>query len=444
MSEDIIKDDKIHFVERSEQIQDIIERMPKKFGWVVAAIVFGLLMLLFILGWAIQYPDTVSGSITISAKTSPIKLVSNVMGRINLIGPKPGDLIQAETYIAVIQNPANTNDILKISNAIKNIKPDGDDYSSIYKKMPKNVSLGEIHTKYYTFLNNLQKLSFFKNGSLFLKQQEALRAEIAELLKLQQNNNAIKMTRQNSMSLFKKMADRDSLLLLAKAGSDAEKDNSYVAFLRSKENYHNILSDINSTELRLNDDKNKLEQITIKLVEEEGQISLDFLTSLDELKDNIRLWEQRYVFKAPIAGRLEYLKFWSNNQQIQVGDETFSIIPKDNHLIGHMYLPAQGAGKVLHGHSVLIKLDNYPHDEFGVLKGTVSRISQSSNTLRTSNQNLIETYLVEISIPTQLITNYGAKLDLQSDFKGTADIIIKHKKLIERFFDNLRSSTQKS
>lgn len=429
--------------ERSEQIKDIVERMPTKFGWVVASIVVGLTVLLFVSGWLIQYPDTVSGSVTISTNSAPIKLVASSSGRIILNGVKPGNNIQAGKYIAVIQNSARTNDVLKVKELLDSVSVRTDNFLSVFKRFPKDISLGDIHTKYYTFLNSLQKLAFFKSGNLLVKQQDALLAELSELKNLQKNNLDIKGTRESNMALFRKMAARDSILLEAKASSNIEVENSQVAFLRSKENYQTILGDISSTSLRIKDDEAKLKQLAVQLSEQDGQLQLDYFTAVDDLKDNIGLWELRYVFKAPITGRLEFLKFWSDNQQIQPGEEVFSIIPNGNRLIGHMFLPAQGAGKVTVGQEAIIKLDNYPYDEFGVLKGRVTSISHSSNTIRGANQNLIETYLVEILIPNKLITNYGAKLNLQSDFKGSADIISKEKKLIERFFDNLRYASSK-
>ena len=61
----------------------------------------------------------------------------------------------------------------------------------------------------------------------------------------------------------------------------------------------------------------------------------------------------------------------------------------------------QGAGKVKVGQVVNIKFDNFPYMEFGVVKGIVKSIS-----LVTNDSN----YIVEVSFPNGLKTNYGKNL----------------------------------
>ncbi|MDR3061752.1 MAG: hemolysin D, partial [Dysgonamonadaceae bacterium] len=41
-----------------------------------------------------------------------------------------------------------------------------------------------------------------------------------------------------------------------------------------------------------------------------------------------------------------------------------------------------------------------------------------------------------------LTTNYGELLDFRYELGGTADIIVKDRRLIERLFDNLRYRTK--
>ena len=62
---------------RSEELDEIIDRMPMAFGkWVaLAVIVFAALFLLF--GWIIKYPDMVTGQIKINAQNPTIRLVAN-------------------------------------------------------------------------------------------------------------------------------------------------------------------------------------------------------------------------------------------------------------------------------------------------------------------------------------------------------------------------------
>ena len=104
-----------------------------------------------------------------------------------------------------------------------------------------------------------------------------------------------------------------------------------------------------------------------------------------------------------------------------------------------MLLPASGAGKVKVGSRVVIKLENYPYNEFGSVEGLVGTISLISQQLNVE-QNKMNMYLVAVDLPHGLTTNYGRVLDFKYEIGGVADIIVQERRLIERLFDNLRYS----
>jgi len=79
-----------------------------------------------------------------------------------------------------------------------------------------------------------------------------------------------------------------------------------------------------------------------------------------------------------------------------------TIIPDEASVpVGKITLPMQGAGKVKPGQKVNIKLTNYPYLEYGMVRGVVTRLSG------VPNQN---NYLVEVSLPSGLKTNYKKQL----------------------------------
>ena len=73
---------------RSEELGEIIDRMPMAFGkWVaLAVVIFAALFLLF--GWIIKYPDMVTGQIKINAQNPTIRLVANSTGNLLLLSHK--------------------------------------------------------------------------------------------------------------------------------------------------------------------------------------------------------------------------------------------------------------------------------------------------------------------------------------------------------------------
>lgn len=108
---------------RSEELDEIIDRMPMAFGkWVaLAVIVFAALFLLF--GWIIKYPDMVTGQIKINAQNPTVRLVANSTGNLLLFSHKAQEEVKKGEYIAVVQNPASTEDVRKIADLIDRVYP---------------------------------------------------------------------------------------------------------------------------------------------------------------------------------------------------------------------------------------------------------------------------------------------------------------------------------
>ncbi|MDE6452001.1 MAG: hemolysin D, partial [Odoribacter sp.] len=163
---------------RNEEICDIINRMPTRFGkWVaVAVIVFTLLLLTF--GWAIKYPDVVTGQITVNSNTAPIKLVAGSSGKIKLNHIHPQDTVFENNYLAIIQNPANTEDVQKINRLLAQIESLRDNPQHWIDTFPENVSLGELNLKYFSFLTAAKNIRNYKQDNTYEQQIKNLKEYI--------------------------------------------------------------------------------------------------------------------------------------------------------------------------------------------------------------------------------------------------------------------------
>ena len=107
------KENNENMVSRTEEVRDIIDRIPNRTGRIVAVIVVSLAGLLLFFGWLIEYPEKVSGPVSITARQAPVKLVANSSGRLHLLKNNSDTLNENEIF-AFIDNPARLDDILKI------------------------------------------------------------------------------------------------------------------------------------------------------------------------------------------------------------------------------------------------------------------------------------------------------------------------------------------
>lgn len=422
---------------RNEEITDIIERMPTKFGrWVaVSVIIFTILVLTF--GWAIKYPDTVTGQITINSNIAPVNLVAGSSGKIYLNGLQPRKQVRGGDYIAIIQNSANTADIVKITALITTFDLYQTSYLSAIDSFPGKVSLGELNTKYFSFLAALKNICNYEKENVYERQKQNQEEYIRwqHILLHQTENDTVTSTRK--LALLKKWLDRKEGLYHKDMITEKEYDDLKTQYLNSFLENQQLQKSMTTIRIQIAEATGKLNLLKTEQTDKEQQMRLALLSSYNDLVDNIKNWEQKYAFKAPFNGQIEFLKFLTDNQFTQAGEEVFCIIPEKSTVIGQMLLPATGAGKVKTESRVIIKLDNYPYKEYGSVNGIVNTISLISKEQQIAS-NHIDSYLIDIRLPDELTTNYGKKLDFKYEIKGTADIIVNDRRLIERLFDNLK------
>ena len=429
--------------ERSEEVSDIIDRMPTSFGnWVATAVVI-FTCLLFFFGWIIKYPDVVAGKIKINSNLTPVKLVANSSGKMHLNGYKAQDYVKEGEYLAVIQNPAKTEDIRLVWDLLSTFDPNDD--SSLFESQrifPEKVSLGELNLKYYTFLSALKSECDYKEENIFEKRKISLLDNIKwRKIILQEAEEILQITEDN-VEVVQKWHDKyASLQKDMVATYEYEVDRSKMEYFSAQQSMQNLRKEAASIQMQIADSENQLAQLSVEKREKERQLQLELLSSFHDLTDNIKSWESKYVLKAPFNGKLEFLNFWVEDQFVQAGEDMFSVVPEETTIIGQMLLPANGAGKVKIGDEVIIKLDNYPFREFGSIDGVVKYISLITGEYQEGN-NKINTYLVSVDMPEGLTSNYGEVLDFKYEIEGVGEIIVKKRRLIERLFDNLKSRTK--
>ena len=132
-----------------------------------------------------------------------------------------------------------------------------------------------------------------------------------------------------------------------------------------------------------------------------------------------------YALISPIDGEITFAGYWSENQNVAVGETIFSIIPtQKTDLLGKAQLPVARSGKVKKGQQVNIHFLNYPDNEFGMVRGIVSNISL----VPVNNY-----YVLEISFPNGLQTTYKKDLPFSQEMTANIEIITENIRLLERF-----------
>ncbi len=429
--------EKYYGTERTEEVRDIIERMPTKFGLRISLIVIFIFVLMLVFGWAIRYPDVVKGEVTINTSVSPVKLMANTSGKLHLNGVQSQFGVNEHDILAYVEGAASFDTLQHIKNLLMDYVPDDITATAVLRHLPLRPYLGELTPKYYSFLTSLHELDNFQKDELYEKQIRSLVNLHSHQISEVQNSSERININKGVMEYSHKFLARDSFLYRKKVSTESELDKSRLEYLSSRAAFASARSSQIDAEKQAQQTLSKITEVQVQRSERLSEIRVALLASYNDLMDNIALWEQKYLFVSPFKGKVQFLRFWTNGQFVQADEPVFTIVPEDDKPYGQIILPAMGAGKVKIGQEAIIKLNDFPYSEYGSVSGTVRNVSLTTNTEKTEQGN-VEAYLVTVVFPKGLMTNYGKPVAFKHEAKGIAEIITKDRRLIERLFDNLK------
>ena len=414
---------------RSEEVQEILTRIP---NWLIRFGSFVILMLLFIVffvSWLVKYPDVITSPIIITTNIPPEKLIAKTSGKIETILIQDKQNVDQNTALAVIENAANYKDVFLLKSIVDTI--DIEKHIFPFEQF-NNARFGEIEQSFAVFqkeyiANSLnEKLQPFKVESTAQSFEQRQLQERLQLLISQKSIN------ESELQIGKSDLNRYEGLYKKGVIATQEIEKQRLIYLQSQKNYKSLLSSISQLKSSINE-LNRSSQTT-KINENKENIVLErnVIQSFYQLKKAIKDWDLQYVFRSSINGKVSFMQIWSVNQIINSGENMFAIIPSnENGYIGKVKAVAQNSGKIKTGQDVNIRLANYPDREFGVLKGKVKSISLTPD----KDGNL----LLDISLPKGLTTSYKKEIQFQQEMSGTADVITEDLRLIERLLYQFRS-----
>ena len=290
------------------------------------------------------------------------------------------------------------------------------------------MTLGPIQSYYSTFRTTLHEYTEY-NRLQYYPQKIAMSK--ARKIQLEKQYNILlnqqKLT-EEQLGLIRNKFQRDSILSVKSMISNEEFENSRNVYLQNLITYENVSSSINSMQIQIGQLDETLFDANHQDIEIRNNLQTRLQAQLSQLQAEILNWELNYPLVAPIDGKITFTNYWVENQNISAGSAVFTIVPDGiQSMIGKAMLPVARSGKVKVGQKVNIRLQNFPENEYGILRGTVKNIS-----LTPTEAGGMAFYSVEITLNNGLITTYKKELPYLSDMQGRADIITEDISLLER------------
>lgn len=415
---------------RSEEVQEILTRVPHwMIRWGSVLFLCLIIMLLFI-SWFVKYPDVIVAQAVITTKIPPEKEYAQVPGKIDTIFVEDDQMVLAGQPLAILENTASYKDVFFLKSILDTIGMENMKFEFPIREVPI-LFLGDIDAEYALFENSYVQYSLNNTLQPYSNQITANKISLSEL----QNRLQVLLIQQEleESALKFKEADLDRNRKLFEKGiiSAQEFETKQLEALQAEQSFKNLNISISQTREAIAMAQKTSKGTNIEKTRETMMLLKNLVQSFNQLKIAIETWEMQYVLSSDINGRVAFMNYWSENQTVTQGDLVFTIIPSRNSAyIAKLQVPAQNSGKIEKEQKVNISLANYPETEFGVLQGKVENISMLPN-----KEGL---YLIDVSLPEELVTSYGRKIKFKQEMAGTADIITEDLRLIERFFYQLK------
>jgi len=420
--------------ERSDQVKEILGQAP---SWLITrgiSLVFLILAIILAGSALISYNDIIPARVTITSKNPPAYLDAKSSGKLEAIFVEADKSVNIDDVLAVIESNADYKHVKDIKRRILEFSPNINDYDSIRDKFPSNLSLGSIQGSYHAFRSQYQEylkynaLNPEKNNISNLQLQISTRRS-----SLRNSENQLiqyETELKNAKTIFEK---NESLL---KKGAIAE--NDYIReqniYSTAKRNYESIKSNVQAEKNAILALQNSIRQASV------GDKSASFSTdqNLEEAKQNLEneilRWERLYLIKSPIVGKVTLFDVWNKYQNVNIGDVLFTVVPNNiDGIIGRVTMPVQNSGKVKEAQDVIIKLDNYPYQEWGSLNGVIYSISAVPKQVGQGEAS----YTIFINVDS-LNTSFNKTLEFKQEMQGTAEIIVEELTIMQRIFYSLR------
>lgn len=420
-------EEKVHDIIYSETVNEIMGRPPARIlRWGNALILIVFILLIFF-SWLVKYPDNIPAPVEITTVNPPVTLVSKFTGRIKNLYVKDKDEIDEGKLIAVMETAASIDEVTELKVIVDTIKSPE---KVLLESLPEFTELGEIQSYWGLFMKSLSDFNNYNSNDYYGNKIISLTEEIDGILVYIGRVKVKEKLFAENQALEIKKYKRDSLLFASGVYSESELEKSSQSLIRLNIELQQVRLDHSAKSIELAEKRQLLQDYRIKKLEEREKYYSVLNESFMNLKAQIRIWENTYLLISPVSGTVTFTKFWSENQIVTEDEPVLSIVPfETGDYVGRINLKMNRSGKVKPGQSVNIKLSGYPYLEYGMVKGIVKSISLVPSD---------DSYVIELSLPSGLMTLYGKKLDFTQNMQGTAEIITDDLRLLQKILNPFR------
>ena len=413
----------------SDEMNDVILEAPNLIVRIGVGVTTAILMFFFFGTWVIKYPEVLKGNATITTNIAPIRVVVPTGGRMSRLMAKDGMMVKKGDILAETENTTKLGNIpvmkqlmgqtkVFLQNPQGNISfPQGD---FVWGDLQENFNI--LHQNYL----DLKRLQTDNFQAVQVRNLATQQEDLRKIVKLNERQMEFKKEEfENSQQRFLK----DEKLYKDGVYSNAEYVERKNKHLEKRSELEEFYKETVDNDLKINKLKAISQEVSHEYSVKRNQYLDNIQLSLNNIENSLQNWQQNYLITAPANGKLVFLKKLTENEYLKENDVLFSVMPANEDFIATVDIPVRGMGKASVGQKVIIKLDDYPYQEFGMLEGKIESLDPSLN---------VKFYRVMVSLPKGLKSTYKHNFIFKTEMVGSAEIVTADLRLIERVFYGFR------
>ncbi len=286
--------------------------------------------------------------------------------------------------------------------------------------------LGELQNSFQIFYQQLDQLKTVLSGGYLIHKRQLLLEDLSDLKAMEATLTEQRGLQQQDFELAREEFKVQERLFKDKIIPLLEYNREKAKLLSREVPLKTIASSLIQNRTAQIAKQKELLELDNTVTQHKSSV----IQALQTLRSGVETWKQNYVICAPLAGMLSFTEPLQEQQSIITGQELMTVEPTGHRLRGLVRIAQHNMGKITEGQKVLVKLEGYPYQEYGILNGVLTQLSTTP-----SRDSLYWGY---VDLPEGLKTRYKKQLVYKNGMKGTAEIITKDRRLAERLFSIIR------
>lgn len=422
---------------RSEELDEILTLVPSVLvRWGITAISVTLATLVAI-SWFVAYPDVVKGKVVLTTPTPPVRVVARAAGEVERVFVADRAPVRPGTPLLLFRSPARYADMVTLAAVLDRMDPSLAAGAPVAPaELGARLALGDVQPAYTAFLQAYSDYRGLTDDRFHSEKVASLRGQAADHASLRARLSAQQSVQEQQLALAERARERARQMAARQLVAPADLDKAEQDYLQARYSVENGRTALTNNEIQLSSTQAALLDLEQRRAGDSQHLLTELRNAHRQLRAAIAAWEQQYLVRAPVAGTVSFFRDLHENQYVAGAEALMAVVPSGGDLVGRVQLQGAGAGKVVAGQRVIVRLDGYPYREYGVLEGRVQSVSQLGFE---QGERSEVTYRAVVSLPRGLVSSYGRRLQFRPEMRGEVDVVTEDMRLLERVFNQFRS-----